>query len=350
MSRTMLAARLHGPDDLRLETLPCPEPGPGEVVLRVERALTCGTDLKMYRRGRHPALGPLPALFGHEVAGVVAAVGPGVTGLREGEPVVVANSAPCGRCRPCQRGQLSLCRDLVFLFGAFAQYVRVPARIVATNLHRRPAGLTAAEAALVEPLACAVHGLTVAAPEPGATVLIVGGGALGLFLARLAKLRGATVLLCDRHPDRLALARRLGVDQPLAGAAGALVETVRQLTAGEGADVVIEAVGSVAAWEEAVQLVRPGGTVVFFGGPPLDSQVALPTAPVHYGELTLRGAFHHTPACVRAALGLLASGAVPGALFISGEYPLTRLPEALAAMAARQGLKYAIDPWAEGEP
>ncbi|MER3400546.1 MAG: dehydrogenase, partial [Thermoflexus sp.] len=211
----MLAARLHGPGDLRLEALPRPEPGPGEVVIRVERALTCGTDVKIFRRGRHPALGPLPALFGHEVAGEVVAVGEGVIAFRPGMRVVAANSAPCGTCRMCRRGQFSLCPNLTFFFGAFAQYARIPAPIVRVNLYEIPAHLPAAAAALVEPLACALRGIEAGGIGPGMTVLVLGGGAMGLMLACLAKRRGAWVAVADPHAERRAAALQIGADAAL---------------------------------------------------------------------------------------------------------------------------------------
>jgi L-iditol 2-dehydrogenase len=337
----MLAARLHGPGDLRLEDLPCPEPGPGEVVLRVERALTCTTDLKIFRQGSHPALGPLPSPFGHEVAGVVAAVGEGVKSVAVGQRVTLGNSAPCGRCDYCRQARFSLCTDMVFFFGAFAQYARVPARVVELNLYPIPAGLPAAHAALVEPLACALRAVDLAGVGAGTGVLVLGGGALGLMLARVARLRGARVGVVDWHPERLAVARRLGTDFTLSSA------DLGWQAFGEGPDVVFEAVGRPEAWEEAVQLVRPGGLVVFFGGCPPGTRACFDTGRVHYKELALRGAFHHHPTHVRQALGLIASGAIPPEIFISGEVPLRRLTEALELMAARRGLKYAVNPWAE---
>ncbi len=344
MPERMLAARLYGPGDLRLEEVPVPEPGPGEVVLRVERALTCGTDVKILQRGRHPALGALPSPFGHEVAGEIVAVGEGVEGFRPGMRVVAANSAPCGACRFCRRGEFSLCPNLTFFFGAFAQYARIPAPIVRLNLYPIPDHLPAAAAALAEPLACALRGVEVAAIGPGDSVLVMGGGALGLMLAHLAKLRGAWVALSDPHPERRETARAMGVDLPLDPRA----ELEEQLTQalGEQPDVVIEAVGRVEAWEAAADLVRPGGRVILFGGCPVGTRAAFDTARLHYQELTLRGVFHHHPRFVRAALNLLAAGVIPVERLISGEYPLARLPEAFERMERRQGLKFAIDPWA----
>ncbi len=336
----MLAARLYGPGDLRIEDLPCPGPGPGEVVVRVERALTCTTDLKIFRQGSHPALGPLPSLFGHELAGEVAAVGDGVKSAAVGQRVVVGNSAPCGRCHYCRRAEFGLCTRPVFLFGAFAQYALVPAPIVETNLHPIPPDLPAAHAALVEPLACALRAVEVAGVGWETEVLILGGGPLGLMLARAAKLRGAKVAVVDHHPERLTVARRVGADFTLPGGPG-------PQAFGDGPDVVFEAVGRPEAWEEAARLVRPGGLVILFGGCPPGTRACFDTGRLHYQELTLRGVFHHHPTHIRTALRLLSSGAVPAEAFISGEVPLSRLAEALGLMAARRGLKYAVNPWAD---
>lgn len=343
MPERMLAARLYGPGDLRLEEILVPEPGPGEVILRVERALTCGTDVKIFRRGRHPALGSLPSLFGHEVAGEIVAVGEGVGNFRPGMRVVAANSAPCGACRFCHRGEFSLCLNLTFFFGAFAQYARIPAPIVRVNLYPVPDHLSGAAAALVEPLACALRGIEAAEMEPGSTVLVMGGGALGLMLAHLAKSRGAWVALSDPHPERRETARAIGVDLTLDP--GEDIRTALQRALGELPDIVFEAVGRVEVWEAAADAVRPGGRVILFGGCPMGTRAAFDTARLHYQELTLRGVFHHHPCFVRAALNLLAAGRIPVEHLISGEFPLLRLLEAFERMERRQGFKFAIDPW-----
>jgi L-iditol 2-dehydrogenase len=278
----------HGPGDLRLEEVPRPEPGPGDVLVQVEVALTDGTDAKAFRRGHPLLLGELPSRFGHEFCGVDVA-----TGRR----VVAANSAPCGTCPACRRGVETLCESLrPFLNGAYAEYVLVPERIAARNLLPVPARLAPEVAAMVEPLACCLRGAERAAIEPGATVAVLGPGPIGLMLCAAAKDAGAgAVVAVGGRPARRELAREFG-----AGPGG-----------GEGADVVIEAVGSEEAWRNAVRLVRPGGTVLLFGGLPAGSEVPLNAHRLHYEELTVRGSFHHTPRHVRAALAFLASGAYP---------------------------------------
>jgi L-iditol 2-dehydrogenase len=273
----------HGPGDLRLDEVPRPEPGPGDVLVQVEVALTDGTDAKAFRRGHPLLLGELPSPFGHEFCGVDVA-----TGRR----VVAANSAPCGECTPCRRGEETLCENLKpFLNGAYAEYLLVPERIAARNLLPVPPRLAPEVAAMTEPLACCLRGVERAELDPGQTVAVLGPGPIGLMLCAAAKDAGAHVVAVGGRAERRALAREFGAEPG----------------DGRGADVVIEAVGTAEAWRDALELVRPGGTVVFFGG----REVAVDTFRLHYEELTLRGAFHHTPRHVRAALAFLASGAHP---------------------------------------
>jgi len=341
----MRAYVLHGREDARLECLPIAEPGPGEVRLRVRLALTCGTDLKVFRRGYHARMITPPAVFGHEVVGEIEALGPGVTGWTLGERVVPANSAPCGECFYCRRDREELCEDLLFLNGAYAERLVVPARIVARNLLRVPAGLPDAAAALVEPLACAVHGVEETGVQAGDTVAVLGAGPLGLLLARCAALRGARVLVAGRRPARLAAATRLGAAGTLDVATGDPAEWVRTETGGHGADRVIEAVGTPEAWQTAVSLARRGGVVNLFGGCAAGTTVELDTARLHYDALTLVGTFHHTPATVREALALLAAGEVPPEALVEERLKLADLPRRFPALARGGGpLKASVAP------
>lgn len=337
-------ALLYGPEDLRLETQPLPPLQAGEALIRVGSALTCSTDVKMWRWGRHRALPALPAAFGHEMAGEVVAVAPDVTQVQPGDRVFVANSAPCFACYYCRRGEYSLCTDLQFLFGGFADHLIIPARIVAHNLHPLPEGLSYEAAAMAEPLADAVHGIDRADIRPEDTVAVLGGGALGLMLVRLAALKGVRVIAIDRHAERLAVARAYGATATVDASQEPATAAVQALTEGRGADVVIEAVGTVPAWEQAIELVRPGGTVIFFGGCAAGTQLSVDTYRLHYQELTLRGVFHHAPGYIRTALDLLASGAIDVQPLISGHLPLSGLLDAFQRMIQRQGIKYAIDP------
>jgi L-iditol 2-dehydrogenase len=292
------ALRLHGPGDLRLEDVPDPVPGDGDVLLQVEVALTDGTDLKAYRRGHPVLLGELPSPFGHEVCGIDVA-----TGRR----VVAANSAPCGACAACRRGQETLCESLFpLLNGAYAELLLVPERIAARNLLPVPPGLAPEVAALTEPLACCLHGIDVAGVEHGQTVAVVGLGAIGLMLCACVADAGARPVGVGSREERRALA-------PAFAAVAAEPE---------GVDVAIEAAGTVEAWERALSLVRPGGTVLAFGGLPRDARVAVDPYRIHYEEVRLVGSFHHTPRHVRAALAFLASGAYPFERLITHEVGL----------------------------
>jgi L-iditol 2-dehydrogenase len=278
---------LHGPGDLRVEDVPEPVPDSGDVVLEVDVALTDGTDLKAYRRGHPVLLGPPPSRFGHEVCGIDVA-----TGRR----VVAANSAPCGACPACRRGQETLCENLFpLLNGAYAERLLVPERIASRNLLPVPLGLASEIAAMAEPLACCLHGTEVAGVQRGDTVAVVGLGAIGLMLCACVADAGARPVGVGSREERRALA-------PLFGAVAADPE---------GADVLIEAAGTVEAWQRALALVRPGGTVLAFGGLPRDVRVELDPYRIHYEEVRLVGAFHHTPRHFRAALAFLASGAYP---------------------------------------
>lgn len=329
----MRALVLHGPDDLRLEEVPMPVPGPGEVVLRVTGALTCATDAKMLRQGGHPALPPNPAPFGHEACGVVAAVGEGVTGAAAGDAVVVANSAPCGECPPCAVGRPSLCEDIVYLSGAFAEYLRVPARIAARNMLPLPDGLPARRAAMVEPLACAVRGTERVQAGAGDEVVVLGGGVQGTLIAGLLAGRGCRVTLCDPHEARRERALRFGAARTMdAPRDAAAVQAVKDAHGGgRGPAAVVEAVGRPDAWESAVAIARPGGEVLLYGGCAAGTTVTLPTFPLHYGELTIRGSYHHTPDAVREALARLAANDAPYDELIGEEIGLEDVADVLRA-------------------
>jgi L-iditol 2-dehydrogenase len=349
----MLAARFYAPLDVRIEQIEVPRPGPGEVLVQVGAATTCGTDLKAYRRGHPVLLKSLPSLFGHEVAGTIAEVGPEVTDWRPGTRVVVANSAPCNRCFFCRRGQQSLCEDLLLLNGAYADYLLVPARIVQQNLWELPPHVPFTSAALTEPLACALHGVESSHIHPDANLVIIGAGPLGLLLLAAARLQGARVIVCGRQPEKLAAARTLGADKIIDMAQipehSDQVAAVRALTEGQrGADVVIEAVGVPELWEAAVQMVRRGGLVNFFGGCASGTHISLDTQPLHYGAITLKGVFHHTPAYFSTALNLIASKRIPVEQLITDSLPLRKLPEAFRRLLAHQGIKYALLPEASG--
>ncbi len=350
----MMAAVLYGKEDLRLERMETPRAGVGEIVVRVGAALTCGTDLKVYRRGYHAMMLKPPIPFGHELAGVVAEVGAGVTSFKIGDRVVALNSAPCDACYFCCRGQQNLCEDLLFNNGAYAEYIRIPARIVEKNTLLIPDGVPFEYAALTEPLACVVRGLEETASLPGDTMVVIGAGPIGLMFMHVAELAGMKVIAVVKRDDQIATAKLFGVQQVVqVGAVEDVVAATRALTPrGRGADAVIEAVATPATWEWAVDMVRKGGVVNFFGGPPSGTKVKLDTNRLHYGDITLKASFHHTPATCRTAFELITSGRFRSAEAITGRVCLAEVPEIFAKMLTRTGgsreIKTAVFP--EGAP
>ena len=350
----MTAAVLYGKEDLRLERVERPRAEAGELVLRVGAALTCGTDLKVYRRGYHAMMLKPPIPFGHEVAGTVHDAGEGVTAFKVGDRVVALNSAPCDICFFCRRGQQNLCEDLLFNNGAYAEYIRIPARIVEKNTLRVPDGVPLEHAALTEPLACVVRGLEESGARAGDTMAVIGAGPIGLMFMHAAELAGVRVIAAVKRDDQIAAARLFGAtDVVQAGAVDDVVAATRALTPdGRGADEVIEAVATPATWEWAVEMVRKGGVVNFFGGPPSGTQVRLDTNRLHYGDITLKASFHHTPATCRTAFGLITSGRFKCAEYITGRAGLDETPEIFARMMNRSGssreIKTAVFP--EGAP
>ena len=343
----MQAAVFYAPGDVRIEDIPPPMVGVGEVVVRIHRALTCGTDLKTFRRGHPTIMQHVPTPFGHEFAGEIVAVGADVDDRwQPGMRVVAANSAPCNRCPYCRMGRHSLCENLAFLWGAYAEYIAIPKAIVEQNLYEIPDHLSFEAAALTEPLACAVHGVAETPIAIGDTVAVNGAGPIGLMFVRLAALRGAQVIASDLSPARLAAARALGASQTVCVRdVEDQVAAVRALTpGGRGVDAAIEAVGLPEVWEKTVQMVRPGGTVNLFGGAKGGSAFSVSTTLLHYSKLTIKGVFHHTPLFVETALSLLVSGMVPADAFISGERPLVEVIDALEAMGRGEVIKYAIVP------
>jgi L-iditol 2-dehydrogenase len=345
---TMKAAVLYGKEDVRLEAVPVPTIGRGELLVRVRTALTCGTDVKVFRRGYHAKMIQPPALFGHEMAGDIVAAGDGVRKFRVGQRVVAANSAPCDKCFFCRRNQQNLCDDLLFNNGAYAEYIRIPARIVEKNTYLIPEALDYKDAALVEPLACAVRGLDETNVRAGDTVAVMGLGPIGLMFVRLARYAyGARVIAIARRIEQVDRAMLLGAEEGiLMGDKQALVSEVKEQTSGHGADVVIEAVGQPEAWELATQLVRKGGSINFFGGCPTGTKVGLDTGLLHYSEITCRASFHHTPSHIRRALEYVAQGKVSASQLVNHEQPLSDLPQVLYDLAHRKNgqIKTAIIP------
>ena len=341
----MLAALLYGQEDLRLEQVADPTPGVGEVVIEVGAATTCGTDLKVWRRGGHAKMLRLPTLFGHEAAGRIVAVGKEVKSWQVGDRVVANNSAPCMKCFFCQRQEYSLCPNLTWNNGTFAEYLKIPAPIVQHNLLAIPGDLALELAAMTEPLACVLHGAARSNVKQGSRVAVLGDGAIGLMFVAVLAHQSAEVLLFGGNEQRLQIGKRLGAAKTFNyRQLENMPSVVREQTEGWGADVVIEATGVPAVWETAIACARPGATVNLFGGCPRDTSITVNTEQLHYSELTIKGVFHNTPEYVRAALSLLLSRVISFELLISEHRPLQDLEQVFQDMKNRKVIKVAIAP------
>jgi len=343
----MTAAVLYGKEDIKIERVPIPRVGDGEVLVKVQVALTCGTDLKVYQRGYHARMIVPPALFGHELAGVVEEVGANVRAFRKGVRVVALNSAPCQMCFYCSKHQENLCEDLLFNNGAYAEYIRIPKRIVEANMLAVPPDVSYEEAAMVEPLACVLRGLHETGVEIGDTVVVIGGGPIGLMFVQVAKAIGCNVVAVVKRDSQATAVKHMGAQEVVQiTKVKDPIEAVRAVTAERrGGDVVIEAVGRPEAWEWATEMVRKGGTVNFFGGCASGTKVQLDTNRLHYSEITLKATFHHTPDTVRRAFRLISEKKIRSNDYITGEAPLSRLQQVLRHMLNRNGdIKTAIIP------
>lgn len=339
----------YGPGDLRLEDIEPEKAGPGEVRVEIHAAATCGTDLKSYRRG-HPTLFPvLPARFGHEFAGNVIEIGEGVTKFAVGDRVVAANTCPCGSCWACTIGEETLCENLSYLNGGFAEEIVIPANIVARNTYKIPESLPFEAAAPLEPLSTVVHGMAMSGIKLGDTVVVNGAGPIGQMYIRLAQLRGASVISADMSPSRLAQAAAAGAIETVDLSGFNSVEekaaAIRAVTPyGRGADVAIEAVGLPEVWEQTWRCLRPGGTAVMFGGPKAGSMMTVDAVAMHYKEYKILGVYHHAPRYVQIAVHLLSTGKFDGMTLCSEVRPLEALVESLEDMSKGIGSKYILKP------
>jgi L-iditol 2-dehydrogenase len=347
----VLAAILYGQEDLRLEQVADPTPAAGEVVIEVTTATTCGTDLKVWRRGGHARMLKPPTLFGHEAAGRIVALGEGVTGWKVGDRVVANNSAPCMGCFFCKRQEYSLCPDLTFNNGTFAQYLKIPAPIVRHNLLPIPDDLPDALASLTEPLACVLHGVARSGFTPelrarwgcAPKIAVIGDGAIGLMFVGALAHQGAEVTLFGGSEQRLLIGEKLGAAHTFNHRQiESIPNIVKELSDGMGADIVVEATGVPSVWETAIACARPGATVNLFGGCPRDTKISVDTEQLHYSELTLKGVFHNTPFYVRQALELISRRQLPLELMINDRQPLENLGQVFEDMKQRKTIKAAI--------
>ena len=311
----MKAVLFYGPQDIRYEETRIKPLEKGEILVKIQAALTCGTDVKTFRRGHPVLIKNIPSGFGHEFSGIVEKVADDVKNVKAGDRVVCANSAPCGECFYCKRGEYNLCENLNLLNGAYAEYIVVPERIVKKNTLILPPSLPFEKAAFSEPLANVVHGVERTGIKAGDSVGIIGIGPIGLMFARLCKLKGARVIVAGRNPIKLKL------------------------------DVAIECVGMPEIWELIFSCVRPGGTVHFFGGCKSGSKVCFDTTKMHYGDMRLMSVFHHTPKYFRQALDLIASGDIEVDKLITAELPLDKVEYAMQQHIAGNAIKFLIKPF-----
>lgn len=343
----MKAVRFYAPLDIRYEEVKITPPKAGEVVVKIKAALTCGTDVKTFRRGHPVLIKKVPSGFGHEFSGIVDQLGEGVTEFKVGDRVVAANSAPCGKCFFCKKEEYNLCENLDLLNGAYAEYITVPARIVSKNMIKLPDELSFERAAFCEPLANVVHGAARTDIKSGQSVGIIGIGPIGLMFARVAKLKGARVIVAGRNPIKLKLAEDFAhADEIVDLTKYPNPEKIFRDFSDEnkGLDVAIECVGLPEIWERIFACVRPGGTVHFFGGCKSGSTVTLDTTKMHYGDIKLMSVFHHTPKYFREALDLIASGNIEVEKLITGRLGLQDVGYAMQQHIDGKAIKYLITP------
>lgn len=328
----MQALVLEKPGTLSLRRTSVPEPGPGEILIRVLAATTCGTDLKAFLRG-HPQI-PMPGVFGHEYSGVVEAVGVGAP-FEVGDPVMGVHSAPCKSCFWCRRNQENLCESIMAtkVLGSYAEFLLVPARIASVNVFHKPAELSFEMASLLEPLSCVAQGIEVLNLQADDKVLIIGPGSIGLmFVAALRLLGVESVTLAGRNRARLDVGERLGAMPSLLGdVTGSF-------------DLVIECTGNVEVWEKSVDFSRRGGTVMLFGGCPSGTMASFDTKRLHYDQISLVSPFHFGTNAVRTARIWLIDHRMDLSPLISGERTLAQGTKTFRDLEQGKGLKYVFKP------
>ncbi len=343
----MKAIQFYSPLNIKYEEVEIKDPKDDEVQVKIMAALTCGTDVKTYRRGHPVLIKKIPSGFGHEFSGIVTKVGKNVVGFKEGDRVVAANSAPCGECFFCKRGEHNLCEKLEFLNGAYAEYINIPKAIVKRNLLHISDGLSFEKAAFAEPLANVVHGVERTGIKAGQTVGVVGLGPIGLMFVKLAKLKGARVIAAGRNPLKLKMAKEFG-------GADEIIDLTKypnpekifiEFSEGKkGLDVAVECVGLPEIWERMFSFVRRGGVVHLFGGCKSGTAVSIDTKRLHYDEIKVLSIFHHTPLYFREALKLIEDGSVPVEKLITETLPLQLAEEAIIKHMNGRALKVLIKP------
>ena len=343
----MKAIRYYAPKDIRYEEVNVQEPSEGEVLVKVKAALTCGTDVKTFRRGHPVLIKKTPSGFGHEFSGVIVKTGENVTGFEPGARVVAANSAPCGECFFCKKGEENLCENLELLNGAYAQYITIPKIITEKNLIKIPNSLPFELAAFTEPLSNVVHGVSRTPVNKGDTVGIIGIGPIGLMFCALAKLKGARVIAMGRNPLKLKLAHEFAhadevIDLKKYPDPSDIILSMTEEK--RGLDVAIECVGLPEIWESMFKIVRRGGCVHLFGGCASGTSVNIDTKKLHYDEISVISVFHHTPKYFREALDLIIKGEIDVGKLITKRLPLKYAKRALEMQQNGEAVKVLLEP------
>ncbi|MBA7472592.1 Sorbitol dehydrogenase [subsurface metagenome] len=339
----MKAQLFYGPEDVRYENINIPEVRDDEVLVRIKSALTCGSDLKTYRRG-HPTMIKEASVFGHEWAGDIVEIGSDVDNFKVGDRIVAVNSVPCYECYYCKLERYSLCENLIYNNGAYAEYIKIPGKILKKNTYIIPDKIDYREAALLEPLACVAHGIEESNIKTDDMVVINGAGPIGLMFIALARLKGALVISVDLSDERLEYAKDFGADYTInASKESDQVAAVKELTEDKkGVDVAVDATGIPEVWEMTILMGRKGATINLFGGCVSGTSVNIDTQLLHYSELTIKGVYHHTPYYVKKAFDLITSRQIDTVKFITADMPLEKLVSALELMGQQKGIKYNI--------
>lgn len=343
MEGKMKAQLFYGPEDVRYENINIPEVRDDEVLVRIKSALTCGSDLKTYRRG-HPTMIKEASVFGHEWAGDIVEIGSDVDNFKVGDRIVAVNSVPCYECYYCKLERYSLCENLIYNNGAYAEYIKIPGKILKKNTYIIPDKIDYREAALLEPLACVAHGIEESNIKTDDMVVINGAGPIGLMFIALARLKGALVISVDLSDERLEYAKDFGADYTInASKESDQVAAVKELTEDKkGVDVAVDATGIPKVWEMTILMGRKGATINLFGGCVSGTSVNIDTQLLHYSELTIKGVYHHTPYYVKKAFDIITSRQIDTVKFITADMPLEKLVSALELMGQQKGIKYNI--------
>ena len=343
----MKSLQFYSPLNVKFEEVEIKDPKDDEVQVKIMAALTCGTDVKTYKRGHPVLIKKTPSPFGHEFSGVITQIGRNVEGFKIGDRVSAANSAPCFDCFYCSHGDYNLCENLEFLNGAYSEYINIPSQIVKRNLIHIPDDLSFERAAFAEPLANVVHGVDKTNIQPGQTVGVMGLGPIGIMFAKLAKMKGAKVIAAGRNPIKLKKAKEFEcADEIIDLTKYHYPEKIFTAFSDEnkGLDVAVECVGLPEIWEMMLRIVRKGGTVHFFGGCPSGTSVNIDTKRLHYNQIKILSIFQHTPLYFREALRLIYEEKLPVEKLITEVMPLERAEEALIKHMNGNAVKILLKP------